>query len=65
MKKPVIPIPEEWARAVSSILFEGDRPKCRGCHAQCESFKQRERPIDSLTPVNSSSMAGARYLILE
>jgi hypothetical protein len=27
MEEPVIPIPEEWAKAVSSILYEGDRRK--------------------------------------
>ena|SRR5438552_17107233 len=27
MEEPVTPIPEEWAKAVSSILYEGDRNK--------------------------------------
>jgi hypothetical protein len=27
MEEPITPIPEEWAKAVSSILYEGDRKK--------------------------------------
>jgi hypothetical protein len=27
MEEPVTPIPKEWAKAVSSILYEGDRKK--------------------------------------
>src|ERR1700724_3224449 len=39
MEESVSPIPEEWAKAVSSILYEGDRKKITWTTREMQEFE--------------------------